>query len=224
MSAEIVTPYPPGIPVLGPGEVIAAEIVAYLREAARRPPRARPGRPRARARCASWPETAAARSPTPRSQACDRAPNLDEESSRRARRLAAHHGRGGDSCTGSEADRSRWPWQGCARARGLQRACGTDAGPSSDGGTTTSTKTYTNDQYGFSLTYDDQLTQGEPVSGAGAGGSFRLRRRLRRQGRHQVVGPVRRRRPGVRLRADTRGRSPPRCPSSRPSSRASSTR
>jgi lysine decarboxylase len=34
VSAEMVTPYPPGIPVLGPGEEISAEIVAYLREAA----------------------------------------------------------------------------------------------------------------------------------------------------------------------------------------------
>lgn len=32
ISAEIVTPYPPGIPVLGPGELISAEIVAYLAE------------------------------------------------------------------------------------------------------------------------------------------------------------------------------------------------
>ncbi len=36
VSAEIVTPYPPGIPVLGPGELISAEIVAYLEEAAER--------------------------------------------------------------------------------------------------------------------------------------------------------------------------------------------
>jgi lysine decarboxylase len=34
VSAEIVTPYPPGIPVLGPGEEIAVETVAYLSEAA----------------------------------------------------------------------------------------------------------------------------------------------------------------------------------------------
>lgn len=33
VSAEMVTPYPPGIPVLGPGEEISAEIVAYLQEA-----------------------------------------------------------------------------------------------------------------------------------------------------------------------------------------------
>ena len=33
VSAEMVTPYPPGIPVLGPGEAISPEIVAYLREA-----------------------------------------------------------------------------------------------------------------------------------------------------------------------------------------------
>jgi arginine decarboxylase len=32
VSAEMVTPYPPGIPVLGPGEEISAEIVAYLQE------------------------------------------------------------------------------------------------------------------------------------------------------------------------------------------------
>ena len=46
---------------------------------------------------------------------------------------------------------------------------GSDGSPSSDGGTTTSTKTYTNDQYGISITYSDQLTQGDPVSGTGAG-------------------------------------------------------
>ena len=34
VSAEMVTPYPPGIPVLGPGEEISAEIVAYLRAGA----------------------------------------------------------------------------------------------------------------------------------------------------------------------------------------------
>lgn len=36
VSAEIVTPYPPGIPVLGPGEEIGAETVAFLVEARRR--------------------------------------------------------------------------------------------------------------------------------------------------------------------------------------------
>ncbi len=34
VSAEMVTPYPPGIPVLGPGEEISPDIVAYLHEAA----------------------------------------------------------------------------------------------------------------------------------------------------------------------------------------------
>jgi len=34
VSAEIVTPYPPGIPVLGPGEEVGDETVAYLTEAA----------------------------------------------------------------------------------------------------------------------------------------------------------------------------------------------
>ena len=34
VSAEMVVPYPPGIPVLGPGEEISAETVDYLREAA----------------------------------------------------------------------------------------------------------------------------------------------------------------------------------------------
>lgn len=33
VSAEMVTPYPPGIPVLGPGEEISAGVVAYLQEA-----------------------------------------------------------------------------------------------------------------------------------------------------------------------------------------------
>ncbi len=42
--------------------------------------------------------------------------------------------------------------------------------PAADGGTTTSTKTYTNDQYGFSITYSDKFTQGEAVAGSGAGG------------------------------------------------------
>ena len=36
VSAEMVVPYPPGIPVLGPGEEISAETVAYLAEAAAR--------------------------------------------------------------------------------------------------------------------------------------------------------------------------------------------
>lgn len=36
VSAEIVTPYPPGIPVLGPGEEIGTQTVAYLEEAAGR--------------------------------------------------------------------------------------------------------------------------------------------------------------------------------------------
>ncbi len=40
-----------------------------------------------------------------------------------------------------------------------------------DGGTTTSSKTYTNDRYGFTITYADRLTQGEVVAGTGAGGS-----------------------------------------------------
>jgi arginine decarboxylase len=34
VSAEMVVPYPPGIPVLGPGEEISAETVDYLRGAA----------------------------------------------------------------------------------------------------------------------------------------------------------------------------------------------
>lgn len=34
ISAEIVTPYPPGIPVLGPGELISVELVRYLDAAA----------------------------------------------------------------------------------------------------------------------------------------------------------------------------------------------
>jgi arginine/lysine/ornithine decarboxylase len=36
ISAEMVVPYPPGIPVLGPGEEISAETIDYLREAAAR--------------------------------------------------------------------------------------------------------------------------------------------------------------------------------------------
>ena len=34
VSAELVIPYPPGIPVLAPGEVITAEKVDYLQEGA----------------------------------------------------------------------------------------------------------------------------------------------------------------------------------------------
>jgi hypothetical protein len=49
---------------------------------------------------------------------------------------------------------------------------GASSSPSaSDAGTTTSTKTYSNPQYGFSITYSDRFTQGEPVTGTGAGGS-----------------------------------------------------
>jgi hypothetical protein len=44
-------------------------------------------------------------------------------------------------------------------------------GQADDGGSTTSTRTYANDQYGFSITYADQLVQGETVEGTGAGGS-----------------------------------------------------
>jgi arginine decarboxylase len=36
VSAEIITPYPPGIPVLGPGELVSDECVAYLTEAGAR--------------------------------------------------------------------------------------------------------------------------------------------------------------------------------------------
>ena len=36
MSAEIVAPYPPGIPVVAPGEEISDEIAAYLSEASAR--------------------------------------------------------------------------------------------------------------------------------------------------------------------------------------------
>jgi hypothetical protein len=56
---------------------------------------------------------------------------------------------------------------GCSGSGSL----GDDSSPSGDGGTTTSTETYSNDQYGFSITYSDQFTQGEPVAGTGAGGS-----------------------------------------------------
>jgi arginine/lysine/ornithine decarboxylase len=36
VCAEMATPYPPGVPVIGPGEEITAELVAYLIEAGRR--------------------------------------------------------------------------------------------------------------------------------------------------------------------------------------------
>jgi arginine/lysine/ornithine decarboxylase len=35
VAAELVIPYPPGIPAVAPGELVAAETVAYLREGAR---------------------------------------------------------------------------------------------------------------------------------------------------------------------------------------------
>ncbi len=34
VSAELIAPYPPGVPVLAPGELITAEAVAALREVA----------------------------------------------------------------------------------------------------------------------------------------------------------------------------------------------
>ena len=34
MSAEIVTPYPPGIPVVAPGEIVSDELADYLEEGA----------------------------------------------------------------------------------------------------------------------------------------------------------------------------------------------
>jgi arginine/lysine/ornithine decarboxylase len=36
VGAEVVTPYPPGVPVLGPGEEITADLVEYLAEVRRR--------------------------------------------------------------------------------------------------------------------------------------------------------------------------------------------
>jgi arginine decarboxylase len=32
VSAELITPYPPGVPVLAPGEVVSKAILDYLRE------------------------------------------------------------------------------------------------------------------------------------------------------------------------------------------------
>ena len=34
MSAELIAPYPPGVPVLAPGELITAEAINALREVA----------------------------------------------------------------------------------------------------------------------------------------------------------------------------------------------
>jgi hypothetical protein len=45
------------------------------------------------------------------------------------------------------------------------------SGGSRDGSSGSGTATYTNDQYGFSLTYDKQFSEGKPVEGASAGGS-----------------------------------------------------
>ena len=50
---------------------------------------------------------------------------------------------------------------------GCSGSGGNDTGGSSAGGTTT----YTNDKYGFSLTHDDQFSEGKPVEGTSAGGS-----------------------------------------------------
>ena len=51
---------------------------------------------------------------------------------------------------------------------GCSGSGGSDSGgDSSSGGTTT----YTNDQYGFTLTYDTQFSEGESVDSASAGGS-----------------------------------------------------
>jgi hypothetical protein len=45
-------------------------------------------------------------------------------------------------------------------------------GPSAtDSGSTSATTTYTNDQYGFTITYPEQLEQGEPAEGSGTDGS-----------------------------------------------------
>jgi hypothetical protein len=47
-----------------------------------------------------------------------------------------------------------------------------DGSPSADdGGSTAATRTYTNEEYGFSITYPEQLEQGEPAKGSGADGS-----------------------------------------------------
>jgi hypothetical protein len=49
---------------------------------------------------------------------------------------------------------------------------GDSGSPAGDaGGTTTSTRTYANDRYGFTITCAETLAQGEPVAGTGAGGS-----------------------------------------------------
>jgi hypothetical protein len=45
-----------------------------------------------------------------------------------------------------------------------------DSPSAGHGGTTASTTTYTNDPYGFAITYSDRLEQGEPTEGSGAGG------------------------------------------------------
>ena len=69
-------------------------------------------------------------------------------------------------------------WLAVAAAALALTACSASVGtddesdsPPADGGTTTSTRTYTNDKYGFSITYADRFTQGEPAEGTGAGGS-----------------------------------------------------
>ena len=55
---------------------------------------------------------------------------------------------------------------------GANVTTGDGSSPSAgDGGTTTSTKTYSNPQYDFSITYADRFTQGKPINGTGAGGS-----------------------------------------------------
>ena len=55
----------------------------------------------------------------------------------------------------------------CSGSGGTIDAGSSGSSSSSGGGSTT----YTNDKYGFTLTHDNQFTQGEPVAGTGAGGS-----------------------------------------------------
>jgi len=51
---------------------------------------------------------------------------------------------------------------------GCSGSGGSDTGGGSSGGGTT---TYTNDQYGFTITYDNQFSEGKPVEAASAGAS-----------------------------------------------------
>ena len=141
VSAEIVTPYPPGIPVLGPGEVISDEIVAYLPEA--RPTASRSTAPRTArwARCAS----SRLRRPFERSRASRRPTRGPEES-----RTAGEDSSANPRLRGGTVHRAQDPGLVLALAGLTLTAAACSASGSTGGSATPSSsagKTYTNAQY-----------------------------------------------------------------------------